>query len=302
MLEQPNTEKTMEELQELVVARACTHARDLISARFEHAENSEDNLAFHNVEHTDGVVRRTELILRTIRNSVPDAVSVKDIALGKVAAAFHDVVQEWDEDRTEDSVKRRRRTGSNEITSATEAVVFLEKMNKEFGQDIFSKDDLGIITDAIGATVPDYNAEEKTVVQPNITERSSIVARALALADLGTAGMDGADAFVREGNTLFREENLDIARAMKQSQSITSQEKDRYRKRMLEWSVSQEIFARGRRNLFDKELQKIPFEAVISVKLLFGKFKESITAVGQLAKNREALSFEEIARDMGYVL
>jgi hypothetical protein len=228
-------------------------------------------------------------------------VSEKDVALGVLAAAFHDVVQEWQENQIDGKVMRQRFVVANEQASAHEAELFLSTLKNVVGERVFSDEDIATVVDAIGGTIPDFSVEHKTVIQPNITEKSLLLARVLALADLGAAGMDGASAFLQEGNSLFREENLDMVRSLEYPESVTDEEKARYQKRMIAWSNFQPAFAAGRKKLLDQELRGMPETAQASVKKLFGKFDEAILAATERAQARAKMSFEELAIDMGFL-
>lgn len=301
MFEAQKIEKASEKPLEECTRRGLQAALNLIRNQFEHSFRKENNLAFHNTEHTESVVRRTGSILRTIRMAAPDAVSEKDIALGKLAAAFHDVIQGWQENQVGEKTLRKRDSGTNEKASTDEAIAFLNQMNEEFGEIIFSEEDFLVITESINGTVPGFSVEKKTVIQPNITERASLIARALALADIGTAGMDGTAAFFREGNELFREENLDIAHALEHPEAVDKGTRELYKKRMLDWSRSQIDFASGRRDLLDTELDGMPQEAIGPVKNLFSEFNESIKNALQCAEARKKMTFNELVLDMGFL-
>ena len=276
-----------------------TKVVSLIGKRFgEHS--GENELAFHNAEHTKSVMRRTESILRAIKKVTLYRVTEKDIKLARLVAAFHDAVQESKEQDKDGRLMRQRATGINEEKSADEAIDFLDQEMKYSEETEFSEEDFGVVKEAINGTVPGFDVEKKTVIQPNVTESSSLIARALALADLGTAGMDGAEAFLREGDALFLEENLDIMRALRNEQELSDEMKEVYRKRIIEWSKFQPTFAAGRRDLLDEELRGMPPGADVAIKKLFNKFDESISAAEKRAKERETMSFDELVVDMGF--
>lgn len=286
--------------QERAVRGIEEKALDLIEKRFGSSSEGGNKLAFHNAEHTKGVMRRTESILRAIQKVTVHRVTEKDIVLGRLAAAFHDVVQDSEEQDKDGKLTRRRFTGRNEKESADEAIAFLEWEMKNLEGSGFSEEDFAVIEDAIRGTVPEFSVEKKTIIQPNVTEQSILISRAVALADLGTAGMDGAEAFLREGDALFREENLDIMRALENQQELSDETKETYRKRMIEWSRFQPTFAAGRRDLLDEELRGMPPGADVAIKKLFNTFDESIAEATKRAEAREAMSFDELVVDMGF--
>jgi len=262
---------------ESFVERGVAEAIRRVSDRFEKAENPEDNLEFHNTDHTEGdVVPRTERILQLLKENGAQ-VSERDVLIGRLAAAWHDVIQKWEPVTTEQNgiskTIRKRALGDNERASADEAVAFMKEMNMGAGREIFSDEDFQKIRAAIDATIPDFGvanpeapAEEqaKTVFQPSLTNESPLVARAVALADLGSAGMGGPGSFRRDGDTLFREENLDIPEKLSRAHELTKEEQDAIRTRILGWSKFQAEFARGREILLQKELSVIEPEGARS--------------------------------------
>ena len=141
---------------------------------------------------------------------------------------------------------------------------------------------------------------QKTVVQPNLKEKSHPATLALALSDLGTAGINGGETFVKEGSDLFREENLDIKRALKSGHELTDAEKEFFRNRMMAWSKFQSGFAQGRKNLLEKEIANLPDNAKENLRQLFSKFDQSIKTAAQKASERELMNFDQLLADFGY--
>jgi hypothetical protein len=150
--------------------------------------------------------------------------------------------------------------------------------------------------------------EKLTVVQPNLNFESHLVARAVALGDLGTAGMDGPEAFLKEGDTLFREEQLDVARLVRRKQilNIPAEHKTRIMERIVKWSGTQPKFAEGRRDLLEAELEGLTPDAKQRVAALFPHFDSSIAAAKeQLARRQELLAREDfvgLLREVGYAI
>ncbi len=178
-----------------IVGAGIRHALSVIRSRYESNSDPDNDMPFHGVEHTTGVIRRTGALLRGM------GATEEEFQVGLLAAAFHDTVQRWAPCPTLDGrVMRKRFTGQNEADSAAEAVEWMSR----FGSGAFHAQDCSLVTQAILATVPGWDAEEETVFQPNLTPDAPAVVRALSLADLGLGGMEGA-AFVRSGDQLFRE-------------------------------------------------------------------------------------------------
>ena len=299
-------EKYIEQLLERALAE--------ISYRFDtHPEGTENYghkkdrvLDFHNSEHTKDIIRRTKTILETIQGVCPELVDTTAIEDGQLAAAFHDMVQEWREEIVTEElgglpifkIIRKKESEKNELKSAIIALSFLDRIEEETGTDLFSPTSMGQVQEAIMTTVPSF--KYGTVIQKNLTERSSPVARALALADIGAAGIDGPEIFISTGDALFREDNLDISRAIVGKEPLSEKQRRYFSNRMKNWSIDQIAFAEGRKKLFESEVAPLPEKARVAVRAVFSKFDETILSVKTCAEKRKTMSFEELTVDMGY--
>lgn len=273
---------------------ALENALAIIENRYGHGAANENELAFHGTRHTRGVVTRA-IALATAMGG-----SEEDITLAGIAAAFHDTVQNWEQTTrpTDGAIMRKRFAGQNEKDSAQEAVTWMRQAGT------YSESAEALVTEAILATVPGWSPEQKTVIQPNLRSNSHLVVRAVALADLATGGMEG-NVFVQEGDPLFREENLDIARAIGTATSqsdIPEETQQRFRTRMLGWTQSQATFVAGRKALLEAELGDMHDSAKDRVRALFTGFDDAITASALLVTERSALSFWNLAAAMGYAI
>jgi hypothetical protein len=269
------------------------YALALIRSRYERNNDPDNDMPFHSAEHTAGVIRRTAALLRGM------GATEKECRVGLLAAAFHDTVQRWVPCPLSDGrVLRRRNTGQNEADSAAEAVEWMLHR----GSEVFHGQDGLLVTQAILATVPGWDAENETVSQPNLTPDAPAVVRAVALADLGIAGMEAAS-FVETGDQLFREENLDIGRALRLAVTpagLPAGTLEGYKARMLAWSRSQVGFARGRRARLEIELGNLNSGAKAAVRALFSEFDAALAAATEVVKVCEPLPPWEVARAMGY--
>lgn len=271
-------------------------ALNSVRSRFENQENPLNNLAFHNSGHTKRVIGRTDALLEAMGASA-------DVrAVGELGAAFHDTVQEWEAKPNPDgSISRKRFHKQNEETSVREAQSYMDEVNKNEGRIVFGEDHKKMVEDGILATIATgWDKEHSTVAQPNLKEESPLLAKALALADIGGAGMDGPAQYIYEGSALFREENLDILSAMQKPEKLTDEQKENFRKRMLAWSKFQPKFAEGRKARFEMEIAGLPPAAQEKIRQIFNKFDASIRAAQDKASQRESMNFEELARDFGY--
>jgi hypothetical protein len=258
-----------------------------IEERFEEGP-LEDRLEYHGVAHTEGVVRRGRAIAQALGLS-EELARVADVALAR-----HDTYQEWEEDAQEGGVvKRKRKAGSNETRSADEAIEWM----KQYPQ-FFTPEHYEIVREAIDVTVPGFDPALKTVIQPKLTTESHPIARAVALADLGSAGME-PEVFRNEGAQLFAEENLDIVRAIRNAPSMEAIDEpiqQSYLARYRAWMNFQPTFAEGRKARLDAELEGLEPEQTERIRGLFSHFDESIEIAKQNAAEADTCSFQDMAR------
>jgi hypothetical protein len=277
-------------------------ALQTVRVRFERSPNAIDRLPYHNTFHTKGVIRRAGSVLSAMQQGDPTAGSARDIQLAQLAAAYHDTVQDWQEERREQEgftvVRRKRFIGRNEEASAQEALLFMQHVNERQGEELFTMSDRRVVREAILATVPSFDARRGTVVQNNVSSQSPLLVRAVALADIGSAGMDGKKMIHKEGDALFREENLDVLETAANFQKVPAAQRESLRRRILDAQTSQINFVKGRRVLLDAELEDIPGKK--NVKRLFGKFDESIGYLERLRNKRTNMSIDELLQDIGY--
>ena len=292
------------------VRKGVETALNRIMERYEQAEDPENNLAYHNSEHTQSMLQRVEKIMAA------SGASERDIKLATLAGAFHDTVQNWERrsydtngaitDSPEHAVKvlRIRDTHTNEQESVGEVLAFMREANEQ-NPDTFTELDMATVSEAILATIPQFDSASGTVVQPVVDKNSYIIARSIALADIGTAGMEEPHVFLAEGNAIFREDNLDIAALNSETlENLSEKRKQHIMDRAYQWTASQASFARGRQQLLDKELEGLPEYAQQQITKLFNRFDDSIHAAEQLTAKRLALKdsghCKELLEDMGF--
>ncbi len=286
-----NPEAQLEQLRKSVDA-VIALALQTIRERFDEAPDIRNRLPYHNTDHTEGVIRRTETILRALRDVSPERVSERDIQIGRLAGGFHDTVHIR-------SVPGQN-VGVSERASAEEAIAFMREQNTQLGYDVFSADDEQRVNEAIDGTVPAFETKLGTTTQPNVREVSSIITRALALADLGIAGMEGPENYNQTSDALFREGNLDILDALNSGQPIPDNIQEQFRQRMVAWMTRSAGFAVGRKAMFDTELAVFtPAEQEV-LHDLFRHFDETIASIDVVLQRRQSMTFQELAQDMGY--
>ncbi len=248
-----------------------------------------DHMHYHNTEHTLAVVDRARAIAQAL------GVSERHLLLTVIAAAFHDTVQRWVALEGEGGVVTRKRlTGRDEVASAAEAAEAMATLEIRFAPDEY-----GIVSSAIVGTIPGWDTEAATVCQPFLIEHPVI--RAVALADLGSAGMDPI-MYGRDGPALFAEENLDVMEAVMGAQrasDIPASSQQFYRARYLAWLKVQPGFARGREyRLEHGELDGLEPAALARVRALFCRFDESVAAAEAAIVAAQALEFVPLMRQL----
>ncbi len=163
--------------------------------------------------------------------------------------------------------------GTNETESADELIKYMNAQVDAGGKPLFSERDMADVKQALMATVPGWDIQKGTVEQINLSESSRMLARAVALADLGEAGME-PEVFLDAGDALFLEDNPDIAEAVKDPEKFKDkpEEKARFAARIVAFRKMQPEFALGRQNRLEQELKGLSEEEKKSVMKVFDQF------------------------------
>ena len=194
-------------------------------------EVRDKQLYYHTIDHSLAVKRRANIIFQAIESVLPQNQIKIDFnrlkSLIGVTAIAHDMVQKFT-DADEANQPRKRIPGISEVASADQLISYIHQLNQrlsKLGVDdsiLFGDLDLAIIKDGILATIcdrdpqagkADYSFSPYSIYQPYLytsQPKTSIVGDIIALADLGALGMEGVEAFLREGILVFLEDNLDL--------------------------------------------------------------------------------------------
>lgn len=295
------------------VERGIEQARTEISETYGPNGSLESYLPYHGVSHTDGAIERANLIVSTIRDVSGDSViterQAKQVPLW---VAFHDVKQGFDLDAGEDrgfrTIKRVRHTVQNETDSANKLTQFMTTENtNSVDSVIYTDEDMQIGQDAILSTIPDWSTEFGTVTQPKRVELEAegmpLAAAIVALADLGTAGIDGGEAFLRDGNQLFLEENVEIAHLLNDPQTMSEEQMAWIKERLVDYAARQKAFIEGRMQLLDSDLGAFPYYVAQALKeRIFTKFGDSLKAADAAIARRNEASPSEVIAELRTVL
>ena len=189
-------------------------------------EAVEKQLYYHNREHLENVRRRSTLILQAIapawetrlQQEEPSIDLYRIELLLDLSIAAHDMIQVFIS-QSDFHATRRREPGVSERASFERLVEYINALNQQLQKHDSDSSarltdwDIAIIQEAIRATICTYAPTEQAIYQADLYDVQhplSIVARILALADIGALGIDGIEVYNQEGSLLFLEENLDV--------------------------------------------------------------------------------------------
>lgn len=191
-------------------------------------ETKDKQLFYHTLDHALAVKRRASSIFQAIKSALAQEISADELkrleSLVNLSALAHDMVQLFDSS-TQVNQPRKRLTGLSETETANKLLRYIQNLNQELtaydlkSAILFSDRDQQIIQDAIAATVcchdpqagiANYTFSAHSLYQPYLYEsqpKISIVGSIIALADLGTLGMEGVDKYIQDGILVFLEDN-----------------------------------------------------------------------------------------------
>lgn len=280
------------------VERAFRDAVNSISDRYGARAPKEKRLAYHNELHTYDVDLRATRILHVINTALQKAgqpgVSKRDRHLVRLAVGHHDKALESKIEERGDGSRVRHRLPDNEQVSSIEVLDYTEEANRRLGRALYTESDRNILSMAILATIPTF--ENGMVLQRELKQSSPLVAVVVALADLAGVGMEGPECVLKEASALFFENNPDMVDKVLSNgfASMSSEQKEVDRRRILSMFQSQTQFARGRKDAFPHELELLPEAARPAVQELFCNFDPTIEYMDRLVEESEHLPLEAL--------
>jgi hypothetical protein len=184
----------------------------------------------------------------------------------------------------------RRIRGESEKAS----ILDLEESMIHAHEERYDSNDIKKGVDAIQATTPLF--KEGTAFN-NIEKNPSLIVICTAMADLGGAGMDASDVFLKTGDRFFVEDYPEFGDYLYgvPSPNMTDERKELYRQEIIKWAEGQVVFAEGRKRAFEDEILLVPEYAREAVRKLYSHFDENIEALRAEAEIRKVLSFDELA-------
>ncbi|MBD2081746.1 hypothetical protein H6G01_17900 [Leptolyngbya sp. FACHB-17] len=220
-------------------------------------------LYYHTRDHIAQVQRRAQLIYEAIRSDLgADAIDQIERLLDLCVIA-HDMVQVF-EVQLHPHMARYRSMGMSEAATLERLFDYLDL----HCSTVSIEGDRFIIRSAINATICNFDVREQSIYQPALNQPDlPIVARILALADLGALGIDGIAMYNREGSLLFLEENLDVVPLLQSGAIVDLEATDpalaeNIRQRLLRRCRFQVNLAKSRLARFEQEIEAFPKDAI----------------------------------------
>lgn len=255
------------------VEKGIDHALTEIRKRYEESVPAK-RLFAHGMQHTKDVMGRFKLLAKAM--NVPE----REMQLGLLAAAFHDIFQ------------------ISERTSCVELRTWLDENSP--GPLLLAEIDL--MCEAIMATV--VYSHHGEIYQPNLKYESKKVVRCLALADLGAAGMEEGPKFISCSDQIFKDINPDIYACLlvckHLSKKLSADQEELHKKRIIDWLNYQLQFVADRQKNLPLELGNLVGEERQNVQALFCHFAETTEELKKTINSRAGKSFWSIAEEMGY--
>ena len=297
------TGKDIESKFRFAVSAGIEHALSLTKQRFE-TPGLKDRQIYHIRPHIQGVIFRTASILKAINEVAPELVTKRDIALGMLAAAWHDEDQDWQSKTEKDAEgreirKRERQLGINEAKSGNKLVKYMLATNEQMNDEIFTPGNMQAGQVAIALTEPKF--VNGTVIHPDFDKRSdNLVAQAVVLADIG-GGMEPFPTTKWETDAIFLEDEIDIADCVFKNPALEPEDEEWYRARVLARLVGQSNFYEGRKKrIFEHDIPSMAMDPHVQkvVKDLFKYFPTTLSEIKKLHKKRTDMSFAQLKADI----
>lgn len=246
-------------------------------------------LYYHTREHINNVQRRADQIFQAVAphwttadEGQPTLDTLRLKLLLDLCAAAHDMVQVFVVP-TQAHTSRQRKPGVSEMATIERLLNYINELNEQLQLHAptsparLTLEDMTIIQDAIAATICTYDPTEQAIYQQSLynpTKSLSLLARILALADIGSLGIDGVNVYRQEGSLLFLEENLDLIPLFLDGTIYTlgSDNSELYQnvqQRLLRRCRFQVNFAKSRFARLEHELAGFPEEAISTLYEIF---------------------------------
>lgn len=279
-------------------------------------ETKDKQLYYHTVDHAFAVKRRAKLIFQAIKpvlilNSQPVELDRVE-SLIDLCATAHDMVQEFVLS-SQPNTSRRRPLGKSEFATIAKLTKYIQSLNQTLNHSVrFTELDLKIIEEGIIATICDrdplagkthYSFSKNSIYQPYLYDSSikpSIVGQIIALADLGSLGIDGVDVYLQESRLVFLEENPDLIRPILDPvalhTSIPDNAREQTKNRLLKMARFIVVLARERKARFELEIAGFSNDArqILREQIFSHLTTDNINKIQQIVPARDNASLTEL--------
>lgn len=273
-------------------------------------EAAAKQLYYHNYDHIQNVQRRSQQIFQAIADYHAEIDRSRTELLLDLCVVAHDMVQVFAQ--SQQHTARKRDAGVSETATIEQLVQYIYQLNSRLEASSparLHETDIDIIRESIEATICVYDPIEQAIYQPSLDKQRSlsIVARILALADLGALGIDGIEIYNEEGSLLFLEENLDVVPLLLDGAihrlETNSKRYENIRQRLLKRSRFQVNFAKSRLARFDREIQGFSIDSIPALRAVFQhltpeniQIVETVTPTDEAASLTDLLKFFQLER------
>lgn len=288
-------------------------------------EAKEKQLFYHTLDHAFAVKRRASCIFQAIRpvlaQDIPDDELKRLESLINLSALAHDMVQLFDSSTLVEQ-PRKRFSGLSETETANKLLRYIQKLNQQLitlgvkPDILFSDRDQQIIQDAIIATVcqPDpqaaianYTFSTHSLYQPYLYQlqpKISVVGSIIALADLGTLGMDGVEKYIQDGILIFLEDNPNYkgllldgnSRIYQSKNSVDLSERNLLKTKLLAMARFMVSLAQERKARFELEISGFPEPArqILREQVFVYLNQENIDKLEKIVPTKNNASLEDL--------
>ncbi|MEM9274512.1 MAG: hypothetical protein AAGA80_16325 [Cyanobacteria bacterium P01_F01_bin.143] len=271
-------------------------------------QSKEKRLYYHTSAHAYGVQKRARIIFQAIEPfvSITSKTSLTRLKyLIDICAISHDMVQEFMPNASPNTF-RRRKPGVSEAATISKLINYTKSIKiqsidqAEENKIFLTNSDLQIIQEAIEATICLYDFEDNSMYQPALystNKKISLPAHIIALSDLGSLGIEGIEAYLKEGNLIFLEENPDIIPIILNKEYLNQPElAKKLKHRLLKKAKFQVNFARGREARFMREVTGLPVEAIAILRNEVFRFlnKDTIKKIESIIPHTDDTKLEEL--------
>ncbi|MGK7894128.1 MAG: hypothetical protein AB4372_11010 [Xenococcus sp. (in: cyanobacteria)] len=135
------------------------------------------------------------------------------------------------------------------------------------------------------------------MLELSFDKKISLPARIIALADLGSLGIEGIEAYCQEGSLIFLEENPDVVPfILNEEYQNRPKLSESLRQRLLQRARFQIDFARGRKARFMREVEGLPVGAISILRNKVFKYlnKDTIEKIESITPTTKDTTLEKL--------